>query len=94
RAFGERVAKNSPIQGTAADVIKLAMVKTDRRLRQENLESRLILQVHDELIIEAKNNEKDYVARLLKEEMEGVAELAVTLAADVGDGENWLSAKK
>ncbi len=94
RAFGERVAKNSPIQGTAADVIKLAMVKTDRRLRQENLESRLILQVHDELIIEAKNSEKDYVARLLKEEMEGVAELAVTLAVDVGDGENWLSAKK
>ena len=94
RSFGERVAKNSPIQGTAADIIKLAMVKTDKRLRREGLESRLILQVHDELIIEAKVSEKDYVARLLKEEMEGVAELAVTLAVDVGDGENWLEAKK
>ncbi len=94
RSFGERVAKNSPIQGTAADAIKLAMVKTDKRLRAEGLESRLILQVHDELIIEAKDSERDYVSRLLKEEMEGVAELAVTLAVDVGDGENWLSAKK
>lgn len=94
RAFGERVAKNSPIQGTAADIIKLAMVKTDKRLRAEGLESRLVLQVHDELIIEAADSEKDYVAQLLREEMEGVAELAVTLAVDVGDGENWLSAKK
>ena len=94
RSFGERVAKNSPIQGTAADIIKLAMVKTDKRLRDEGLESRLVLQVHDELIIEAKISEKDYVADLLKEEMEGVAELAVTLAVDVGDGENWLEAKK
>lgn len=94
RSFGERVAKNSPIQGTAADLIKLAMVKTDRRLRSEGLHSRLILQVHDELIIEAPESEAEYVKTLLKEEMEGVAELSVTLSADVGMGKNWLDAKK
>lgn len=94
RSFGERVAKNSPIQGTAADLIKLAMVKTDRRLRSEGLHSRLILQVHDELIIEAPEGEAEYVKTLLKEEMEGVAELSVTLSADVGMGKNWLDAKK
>ncbi|MBQ7897139.1 MAG: DNA polymerase I [Clostridia bacterium] len=94
RSFGERVAKNSPIQGTAADLIKLAMVKTDKRLRAEGLLSRLILQVHDELIIEAPEREAEYVKALLKEEMEGVAELSVTLSADVGMGKNWLDAKK
>ncbi len=94
RAFGERVAKNSPIQGTAADLIKLAMVKTDRRLRQEGLESRLILQVHDELIIEAPQKEADYVAGLLKEEMEKVADMKVKLSVDVGIGKTWLEAKQ
>ncbi|MBE6701777.1 MAG: DNA polymerase I [Ruminococcaceae bacterium] len=93
RSFGERVAKNSPIQGTAADLIKLAMVKTEKRLISEGLESRLILQVHDELIIEAPEKEADYVAKLLKEEMEGVAEMSVKLSVDVGIGTNWLSAK-
>lgn len=92
-AFGERVAKNSPIQGTAADLIKLAMVKTDRRLKSEGLESRLILQVHDELIIEAPVREAEYAAKLLKEEMESVAEMAVRLSVDVGVGKNWLEAK-
>ena len=92
-AFGERVAKNSPIQGTAADLIKLAMVKTDRRLKSEGLESRLILQVHDELIIEAPVREAEYAAKLLKEEMESVAEMAVKLSVDVGVGKNWLEAK-
>ena len=94
RSFGERVAKNSPIQGTAADLIKLAMVKTDRRLKEEGLKSRLILQVHDELIIEAPEAEAEYAARLLKEEMESVAEMAVRLSADVGIGKTWLSAKQ
>lgn len=94
RAFGERVAKNSPIQGTAADLIKLAMVKTDRRLRREGLESRLILQVHDELIIEAPQKEADYVAELLKEEMEKVADMKVKLSVDVGIGKTWLEAKQ
>lgn len=93
-AFGERVAKNSPIQGTAADLIKLAMVKTDRRLRAEGLESRLILQVHDELIIEAPEKEAEYAAKLLKEEMESVADMAVRLSVDAGIGKNWLEAKK
>ena len=94
RSFGERVAKNSPIQGTAADLIKLAMVKTDRRLKAEGLESRLILQVHDELIIEAPEKEAEYVSRLLKEEMESVADMAVKLSVDVGTGKNWLEAKQ
>ena len=94
RSFGERVAKNSPIQGTAADLIKLAMVKTDKRLKKEGLESRLIMQVHDELIIEAPEKEADYVKALLKEEMEGVSGLKVTLLVDVGVGKNWLSSKK
>lgn len=92
-SFGERVAKNSPIQGTAADLIKLAMVKTDRRLRAEGLKSRLILQVHDELIIEAPVSEAEYAAKLLKEEMENVAKMAVSLSVDVGIGKNWLEAK-
>lgn len=94
RAFGERVAKNSPIQGTAADLIKLAMVKTDRRLKAEGLESRLTLQVHDELIIEAPEKEAEYVSKLLKEEMESVADMSVRLSVDVGAGKNWLDAKK
>ena len=94
RAFGERVAKNSPIQGTAADLIKLAMVKTDRRLKAEGLESRLTLQVHDELIIEAPEKEAEYVSRLLKEEMESVADMSVRLSVDVGVGKTWLDAKK
>lgn len=92
-SFGERVAKNSPIQGTAADLIKLAMVKTDRRLKAEGLKSRLILQVHDELIIEAPVSEAEYAAKLLKEEMENVAKMAVSLSVDVGIGKNWLEAK-
>ncbi len=94
RSFGERVAKNSPIQGTAADLIKLAMVKTAKRLKKENLKSKLILQVHDELIIEADEKEAEYVSKLLKEEMEGVASLSVTLLSDVGVGKNWLEAKQ
>ncbi len=94
QAFGERVAMNTPIQGTAADVIKLAMIATDRRLEREGFKSRLILQVHDELIIEAEESEKDEVARLLKEEMENAARLLVELTVDVGIGKNWLDAKR
>ena len=94
RSFGERVAKNSPIQGSAADLIKLAMVKTAERLKREGLKSRLILQVHDELIIEAPESEADYVKMLLKEEMEGAKKLSVSLSVDVGCGKNWLDAKK
>ncbi len=94
KAFGERVAKNSPIQGTAADLIKLAMVKTDRRLKKEGLESRLILQVHDELIIESPTAEAEAAAQILKEEMESVADMAVKPITDIGIGKSWLEAKQ
>lgn len=93
RAFGERVALNTPIQGTAADIIKLAMVAVYRRLRRENLRARLILQVHDELIVEAPREEAEYVRRLLTEEMQNAMHLDVTLVADAAVGEDWYSAK-
>lgn len=89
RSFGERVARNSPIQGTAADIIKIAMVKVHDRLIQNGLESRLVLQVHDELLIEAKNEELDTVKKLLVEEMENAVKLNVPLIADLQTGENW-----
>jgi len=92
--FGKRVAMNTPIQGTAADIIKKAMIAVDRRLEGEGLETRLILQVHDELILEAPENEKERAAKILKEEMENAAKLSVTLQTDVGIGKNWLDAKK
>ena len=94
RSFGQRAAMNTPIQGAAADIIKLAMVRVDKRLRQEGLEARLILQVHDELIIEAPEDERERVSLLLKEEMEAAADLKVKLLADVSWGENWYDAKK
>ena len=90
RALGERMAMNTPIQGTAADVIKLAMVKVWRRLRTEGLAAKLILQVHDELIVEAPEAEAETVARILKEEMEGAVSYSVPLTADVGQGKTWL----
>ena len=93
RAFGERVARNMPIQGTAADIIKIAMIKVFDRLNRENLKSKLILQVHDELIIEASDDECDYIKTLLKEEMENACEMQVKLRADVGAGKTWYSAK-
>jgi len=94
RSFGQRAAMNTPIQGAAADIIKLAMVRVDKRLRQEGLKARLILQVHDELIIEAPESEREQVSLLLKEEMEAAAQLKVRLLADVSWGENWYDAKK
>jgi DNA polymerase-1 len=93
RAFGERVARNAPIQGTAADIIKIAMVKVDRRLTEENLEARLILQVHDELIVECPKEESSKVAKILQEEMENAVTLSVPLVADSAIGENWYQAK-
>ncbi len=89
RSFGERVALNMPIQGTAADIIKLAMIKVDARLRAEGLEARLVLQVHDELIVECPEREADKVKALLQEEMEGVAALSVPLVADAKAGRTW-----
>ena len=93
RSFGERVALNMPIQGAAADVMKLAMVAVWKRLREERLEARLVLQVHDELIVECPESEAETVAKLLDEEMEGVAALAVPLTAEAHWGRNWLEAK-
>ncbi len=89
RSFGERVALNMPIQGTAADIIKLAMIRVDSRLRKEGLQARLVLQVHDELIVECPENEAEQVKLLLKEEMEGVAALSVPLLADANIGKTW-----
>lgn len=93
RSFGERVARNMPIQGTAADIIKIAMVRVYRRLQEEKLEARLILQVHDELIVEAPEREAEQVAVLLKEEMEAAAQLTVRLEAEVHVGPTWYDAK-
>ncbi len=92
RSFGERVALNMPIQGTAADIIKLAMIRVDARLRAENLSARLVLQVHDELIVECPEAEGQKVRDLLEEEMEGVASLAVPLLAEAKVGRTWAEA--
>ncbi len=92
RALGERMAMNTPIQGTAADVIKLAMVRVWQRLRDEGLTARLILQVHDELIVEAPLEEADKAAQILGEEMEHAVDFAVPLTADVTRGHTWLEA--
>ena len=92
RASGERMARNTPIQGTAADVIKLAMVRVWKRLRDEKMASRLILTVHDELIVEAPEAEAEQAARILREEMEGCVQYAVPLSTDVHAGKNWLEA--
>ena len=93
RAFGERVARNMPIQGTAADIIKIAMIRVDERIQKENLRARLILQVHDELIVEAPEEEKEIVAKLLQEEMENAVRLDVPLTADAAIGKTWYDAK-
>ena len=92
RASGERMARNTPIQGTAADIIKLAMVHVWQRLRDEKLQARLLLQVHDELIVEAPEAEIDEVKRILKEEMENVVHYSVPLTTEVGVGKTWLEA--
>lgn len=93
RAFGERVARNMPIQGTAADIIKIAMVKVNERIKKEGLRARLILQVHDELIVEAPQDESIIVAKLLQEEMENAVKLDVPLTADATIGKTWYDAK-
>lgn len=93
RAFGERVARNMPIQGTAADIIKIAMIRVYDRLKKENMKARLILQVHDELIVEAPEDEAEKAAALLSEEMQNAVQLAVPLTADAGVGKTWYEAK-
>ena len=93
RSFGERAAMNSAIQGTAADIIKIAMINVSRRLRNENLRSKLILQIHDELLIEAPHEEEEEIRRILTEEMTGAADLLVPLNIDIQSGETWYDAK-
>jgi DNA polymerase-1 len=93
RSFGERVALNMPIQGTAADIMKLAMIAVWKRLREEKPEAKLVLQVHDELIVECAESEAESVAKLLEEEMEQVVSLSVPLTAEAHWGVNWLEAK-
>ena len=93
KAFGKRAAMNAPIQGTAADIIKIAMIRVYRRLKDENLDARLILQVHDELIVESAESCRDAAARVLAEEMAKAVELSVPLTADVNSGHSWYDAK-
>jgi DNA polymerase-1 len=93
QAAGKRIAMNTPVQGTAADLIKIAMVNVYRRLREEKLDARLILQVHDELIIEASAEDSGRASEILGEEMRSVCEMRVPLAVDVNEGESWYDAK-
>lgn len=93
QAFGKRAAMNAPIQGAAADIIKIAMVKVYHRIKDEKLDARLILQVHDELIVEASFADKDKAAKILHDEMEQAVKLSVPLNADVNEGESWYNAK-
>ena len=93
RSFGERAAMNTPVQGSAADIIKLAMVKVYNRLRSGGLRPRLILQVHDELIVEAPFDEAEHVKEILKQEMEGAVTLDVPLTVEMSEGASWYDAK-
>ena len=90
RAFGKRVAMNAPIQGTAADIMKLAMIKVYNRLKEDELDARIVMQVHDELVIEARLDQAEKVKTVVREEMEGVASLSIPLTVDVTSGANWL----
>ena len=93
RQFGERVAMNAPIQGTAADIMKIAMIHVWERIHREKLKSELILQIHDELLIETAPGEENEVSAILSEEMKGAADLPVTLETDVHTGSDWYEAK-
>jgi DNA polymerase-1 len=92
-AFGERVARNTPIQGTAADIIKIAMIKVSKRFEKENMQSRLILQIHDELIVEAPESEAKRAEEIMRKEMETAARLSVPLLVDISSGKSWFDAK-
>ena len=93
RQVGERLAMNTPIQGSAADIIKIAMIKVYNALKEQGLKSRLILQVHDELIINTYKDEKDIVEKLLVENMESAFEMSVKLKADLNEGDSWYELK-
>ena len=93
RAFGERVAMNSPVQGTAADIIKIAMINVSRALKDEGLDARLIMQVHDELIIEAAQGDAARAEEILKREMENTVKTEVPMSVEISAGKNWFEAK-
>ncbi|MES1259901.1 MAG: DNA polymerase, partial [Gemmatimonadota bacterium] len=93
RSFGERTAQNTPLQGSAADLIKIAMVRIHKALPAAGLKAQMLLQVHDELVIEAPADETEHAAALVKEHMEGAAKLDVPLVVTVGIGDNWMDAK-
>jgi len=93
RSFGERIAMNSPVQGTAADIMKIAMIRVDARLKKDKSNAKIVLQVHDELLIETPENEVDYVKRILQEEMEAAADISVPLEASVSTGSDWYETK-
>ncbi len=93
KSFGERVAMNSPIQGTAADIMKIAMIEVDRELQRKNLKSRIVLQVHDELLVETWKEETEEVIKILEEKMKGAATLKVSLEVEACSGESWYDAK-
>ncbi|WP_039763981.1 DNA polymerase, partial [Caldicellulosiruptor sp. F32] len=93
RSYAERIAMNSPIQGSAADIMKIAMIRVYRRLKEENLKSRIILQVHDELLIESPYAEKEIVKKIVKTEMENAVSLKVPLVVEVKEGSNWYETK-
>ena len=93
RQFGARVAMNTPIQGTAADIMKIAMINVYKELKERNLKSKIIVQVHDELLIETEKNEEGIVREILKSCMENVIKLKVPLVVDISEGDNWYSAK-
>ena len=90
RAFGKRVAMNAPIQGTAADVMKMAMIAVRDRLIREELDAKIVMQVHDELVVEARDEDVELCKQILREEMEKISELSVPLTVDVTSGKNWL----
>lgn len=93
RESAKRIAMNAPIQGTAADIMKIAMVNVYNRLKAENMKSKIVLQVHDELIIDTIEEEKDQVFNILKEEMENASDIGVKLVADINEGKNWNESK-
>ena len=92
RSFAERNAINAPIQGSAADIIKKAMIDVQKEMEKQNLESRMLLQVHDELVFDMKKSEKEILIKIVKEKMEQTITLDVPLVVDIGFGENWLKA--
>ena len=93
RQFGSRAAMNTPIQGTAADIMKIAMINVYKELQKEKLNAKIVLQVHDELIIESPINEKDKVSKILKDCMENATKLSVPLKVEISEAENWYEAK-